>query len=85
MQCNNLIMVRKRILLQRAIDDLSSAWLGKAGVLAIYEEVRNGETVIVVLIKQRPRSTKLPSTCHGYRVVVEHGNEFIAEVTAGAK
>lgn len=64
--------------LQKAINELTATWLGHDGVIAVCDEVRGHETVIVVTVTDN-RGTGVPTSCNGYRVIVEEGKHFTAE------
>lgn len=64
--------------LQQAINELSATWLGHDGVIAVCDEVRGHETVIVVMVTDN-RGTGVPTSCNGYRVVVEDTKHSTAE------
>lgn len=64
--------------IQKTIDDLSKLWLNTYGVAAIYDDVREKEKVVVIIISDDCRSD-FPNRWNGYRIIVEKGKQFQAE------
>ena len=78
-------MAHKKGSLQKAIDELAATCLGHNGVVGVYDDVRDGETVIVVVVTTVRRISGIPTASHGYRVLVEQGKRFTAEHPAKPK
>lgn len=71
--------------MHKVIEDLTQIWLtGHNGVVAIYDDFREGEIVIVVVITDNCCVADIPTVCYDYQIVIEKGDNFTAEVKIGA-
>jgi hypothetical protein len=62
--------------ISKAIRTLAANWLGKANVVAIYEEERGRDLVIVMQVTEKKLLVEYPSEHFGFRVVTTIGPEF---------
>ena len=63
--------------IQIILDDLSDKWLGRYGVLGIFEEMKNGSVHILFMVKNlRSNKNKLPKVYNGYKIDFEETDQF---------
>lgn len=72
---------------EKSVKQLSDAWLGYNGIIAVYDEIRNGEVVIIVMSIDRNKASKgaVPLVHNGFKVIIEEGKQFAAETKSGRK
>jgi hypothetical protein len=65
--------------IREAIRTLAADWLGNANVVAIYEEERDRELVIVMQVTERKPRIEYPAEHSGFRVVTAIGPQFVLD------
>lgn len=57
----------------------AEAWLDIAGVEGVAEGESDGEPCITVFVSLEEAAKKIPASCHGIKVVIEHTDPFGAQ------
>jgi hypothetical protein len=68
--------MKKNMNIEQVLDELSDIWLGRDGVMGVFEEQRHGETVILFLLKNSISNKEIPTEYKGYKIIKENTPEI---------
>ena len=71
--------MKKRINIERVIDELTEEWLGENGVVAISDEEKDGKLYIVFFVNlSNIKNEVYPTDAKGYKVTIRPSGKVIS-------
>ena len=71
--------MKKRINIEKVIDELTEQWLGEHGVVAISDEEQDGERYIVFFVDRSTiQNREYPTEAQGYRVAIRPSQKIVS-------